>query len=344
MTKELKQKEALQIGFLCCVTLFLITVLFFTSSLRPVTLLTVLNVLILSPVVHFLSSRRIPKIWGILLIYAVLTLFFIFGVTRLIQVISQQWSGFIDSLPALSDALLSKVDELEVRLREQLGVDVDLGIHRSLIQSSSQIRNWALTHIPVIIGNLASAALLVPIFSFFILKDGDKFTRLYLELIPHRFSRTAIAVIEKISAALGTFLRAKLFEALLFGLMTYLGLIILKAPYAGLFALIGGLLNFIPYLGPFIGAAPPLLIFGFSSSQQHLFWPAVILLIIVNLIDNFVVFPIFVARIVNLSPLTLLLSVAVGQEFYGIVGMLLAVPLASILKIIYLEIQPLIYR
>ncbi len=342
MATKLNQKEGLQLAFLFCVTLFLVSVLFFTSSLRPVTLLTVLNVLILSPVIHFLNSKRVPKLWGIILVYAILTLFFVFGVTRLIQVISQQWSGFIDSLPALSDAILSKVDEMEIRLRDQM--DVDLGIHNSIIQSSSQIRNWALTHIPQIIGNLASAALLVPVFSFFILKDGDKFTRLYLQLIPHRFSKTATGVIEKISFALGTFLRAKLFEALLFGLMTYLGLIVLKAPYAGLFALIGGLLNFIPYLGPFIGAAPPLLIFGFSSTQEHLFWPAVILLIAVNIIDNFVVFPIFVARIVNLSPLTLLLSVAVGQEFYGIVGMLLAVPLASILKIIYLEIQPLIYK
>jgi putative permease len=70
----------------------------------------------------------------------------------------------------------------------------------------------------------------------------------------------------------------------------------------------------------------------------------VILLLAINLIDNFLIFPVFVAKIVNLSPLTLLISVAVGQEYYGVVGMLLAVPLASILKIIFLELQPLIYR
>jgi putative permease len=344
MEPEGRNKEYLQIAFLVLVTLFLIGILFFTASLRPVTLLTLLNVFILGPVIQSLSSRRIPKLWSILLVYFVLGLFFVFGVTRLIQVISQQWTGFIDSLPALSEAVLSRVGALEARFKEQLGIDLDFGIQNSILQSSSQIRNWALTHIPVIIGNLASAALLVPVFSFFILKDGEKFTQLYLQLIPKRFSETATAVIEKVSNALGSFLRAKVFEALLFGMMTYLGLLVLKAPYAGLFALIGGVLNLIPYIGPLIGAAPPLLIFGFSSVHQHLFWPAVFLLVTVNLIDNFLVFPIFVARIVNLSPLTLLLSVAVGQELYGIVGMLLAVPLASILKIIYLEVQPLIYR
>jgi predicted PurR-regulated permease PerM len=125
--------------------------------------------------------------------------------------------------------------------------------------------------------------------------------------------------------------------------MTYLGLKIIHSPYAGVFSLIAGVSNIIPYLGPFLGAAPPLLIFGFSSSQFDLFWPTVLIFLITNLIDNFLIFPVFVARIVNLSPLTLLVSVAVGQELYGVAGMLLAVPAASTIKIILLELRSLIY-
>lgn len=344
MIDESRPREKLQAIFLFSVTAVLLFVLLYPPSIRAVTLLTILNVLILNPVIHLLESKKIPRIWSILLLYAFLSLFFLFGVTRLIQVISFQWSGFIDSLPSLNESVMTKVEEIESHLKENLGVELDFATYLSINQWLGQIRSWALTHIPAILGSLASAALLVPVFSFFVLKDGDKFMRLYLQLIPKRFSRTAASVIGKITTALGTFLRAKLFEAALFGLMTYLGMIVLKAPYPGLFALIGGLLNFIPYLGPFLGAAPPLLIFAFSSNHQHLFWPAVFLLLIVNLIDNFVIFPIFVARIVNLTPLTLLLSVAVGQEIYGVAGMLLAVPLASICKIIYLEVHPLLYK
>ncbi len=344
MTSESRPREKLQTTFLFAITAFLLLVLLYPPSIRAVTLLTLLNVLILNPVIQFLETKKVPRLWGILLLYAFLSIFFLFGVTRLIQVISLQWSGFIDSLPALSDSVLNKVGEMEARLKEHLGIEINLGSYLSINQWLTQIRSWALTHIPAILGNLASAALLVPVFSFFLLKDGDTFMRLYLQLIPKRFSRTAISVIGKITMALGTFLRAKLLEAALFGLMTYLGMIVLKAPYPGLFALIGGLLNFIPYLGPILGAAPPLLIFAFSSTHQHLFWPAVILLLIVNLIDNFLIFPVFVAKIVNLTPLTLLLSVAVGQEIYGVAGMLVAVPLASIFKIIYLEIQPILYK
>ena len=344
MIQRTQQNEKVQLAFLFTVTIVLFGIFFCTSSLRPVTLLTLLNVLILSPVIRFLYSRKVPKTWAILLVYALLSLFFVFGVTRLIQAISQQWTGFIDSLPTLNLAILSKLDQLELKLKDLLGLELNLGFHESLVQLTSQIRTWALTHIPAIIANLASAALLVPIFSFFVLKDGEKFTQLYLALIPGRFASTATAVIEKISVALGTFLRAKIFEALLFGLMAYLGLLVINAPYAGLFALIAGLSNVIPYLGPFLGAAPPLLVYGFSATETGLFWPAVIMFSIINLIDNFLIFPVFVARIVNLTPLTLLVSVAVGQEYYGVIGMLLAVPLASILKIVFLELRPLIYR
>jgi len=339
----MKQEEKLQLAFLSVVTLVLGSVFFLTPSLRPLTLLTILNVLILNPVIRFMVKKGISRVWAILLVYFVLTLFFIFGVSRLIQVIGRQWSGFIASLPTLLEAALRRLDSLEAMVKDFSGIEVDLGLHGSVLQSGAQLQAWALTHIPSLIGSLASAALLVPVFSFFILKDGDRFSSLYLALIPERFRKSAHSVLQKIALALGIFLRAKIFEALFFALMVYLGLLILDAPFAGLFALIAGLANTIPYLGPFIGAAPPLLIFGFSENLQGHFWPVVLVILIANLIDNFLVFPIFVARIVNLTPLTLLVSVAVGQELYGVIGMLLAVPSASIAKIVFIELKSIVY-
>ena len=343
MNSGLKQKEALQIAFLALITLFFFAIFFFTPSLRPVTLLTLLNVLILGPVVRLLVKRGIPKVIAILLIYLVLSLIFIFGLSSLNQAISLQWAGLVDALPDINQRVLEKIESFESHIRDWIGIEVNLGFKNSISASGGQLRSWALTHIPSLIGNLASAALLVPIFSFFLLKDGKTYSELYQGLIPARFAKTSGEVLKKISRSLGTFLRAKIFEAVLFGVMTYLGLKIIHAPYAGVFSLIAGISNIIPYLGPFLGAAPPLLIFGFSISQYDFFWPTVLIFLITNLIDNFLIFPVFVARIVNLSPLTLLVAVAVGQELYGVAGMLLAVPAASTIKIILLELRTLIY-
>ncbi len=341
---NLKQKEALQITFLVSVTVFLIVVFFFTPALRPLSILTLLNVMILSPSVRFLEKKKLPRVAAILLIYLVLSIVLLFGISSLNQVISSQWAGLIDALPGLSDNLLEKTSRLESRISGWIGVPVDLGLKGSIGQYGEQLRSWALTHIPSLVGNLASVALLVPVFSFFLLKDGREYSLLYQGLIPERFSEPAGEVLKKISRSLASFLRAKLFEASLFGFMTYLGLKIIGAPYAGIFSLIAGIANIIPYLGPFLGAAPPLLIFGLSTEFFAWFWPSVLIFVITNLIDNFVVFPILVARIVNLSPFTLLVSVAVGQELYGVVGMLLAVPAASTIKIILTELRALLYR
>jgi putative permease len=321
----------------------LTAIFFVTPSLRPVSFLTVLNVLFLRPVVHYLIRRKVPKLVAILSIYVVLALLFFFGINKLVHALAEQWNGLVASLPTLGDAAIQKLNQLEEKIRDWTGLEVNLGIHDRLVHFASDLKNWAINHIPSLLGSLASAALLVPIFSFFIMKDGETYMSLLWNLVPTRFSSSSKNVLHKISVALGRFLRAKLIEAFIFGLMMYVGLKIIHSPYAGIFSVIGGVTNLIPYLGPIIGAAPPLLIFGFSESLNPLFWPLVLIVGIANLVDNLFIFPVFVAKIVNLSPLTLLVSVAVGQELYGVAGMLLALPAASILKIIFIEVQELLY-
>jgi putative permease len=185
--------------------------------------------------------------------------------------------------------------------------------------------------------------MLAPIFSFFILKDGSEM-RLQLEkLIPSSYSKNTLVVIDKISASIGKFLRAKMIEALLVGTLVYVGLRLIDAPFGGVFAVIAGVTNIIPYLGPILGVIPPALVLGFQDPPTNLF-PMLLVFLVANAIDMILIFPVFVARLVNLSPLSLLASVAVGQELYGVIGMLIAVPLASALKIIVKELIEILYQ
>jgi putative permease len=179
-------------------------------------------------------------------------------------------------------------------------------------------------------------ALMVPIFSFFILKDGDLYRREILKLVPTKHYSEVVATFSKTSTSLGKFLRAKALEALLVSIMTYVGLLICGAQYAAVLALVAGVTNILPYIGPVLGVIPALALLGFS-------WPIIIVYGIVNAVDLLVIFPIFVGKLVNLSPLTMLVSVAVGQELYGLVGMLVSVPVASSLKIIYQEVVLVLY-
>src|SRR5690606_35986445 len=130
----------------------------------------------------------------------------------------------------------------------------------------------------------------------------------------------------------------------LVGLMTTVGLILIGAPYAAVLGVIAGVTNIVPYLGPFIGAIPGILIMAIEPHYRDLLWPTVIIYLIANIIDFVFIFPVIVAKLVDLHPLMLIGAVVVGQQYYGLVGMLVSIPIAAALKVILQEFYTIIYQ
>ena len=343
MNPEARSRETLQVIFLLGLISGVVSIFFFTASLRPASLLTLVTVLFLGPPVRILHSKGVPRWASILGIYLLVSLVFLLGANQLIQTLRVQWTNLIEVLPALGAAALERLAGIESRLQDALNLDLNYGLKDRITQVGLRFREWAITHLPSILGDLASAALLAPIFSFFILKDGGQMWSQFEKLIPTGYSTSAITVIDKISASIGRFLRAKMIEGFLVGLLVYVGLKIISSPFSGVFAVIAGVTNVIPYLGPVLGVIPPALVLGFQDPPANLI-PMLLVFLIANAIDMILIFPVFVARLVNLSPLSLLASVAVGQELYGVVGMLIAVPLASAMKIIVKELIEILYQ
>ena len=344
MNSKSQKNELLQLLFLICTLFFVFAVFFLTPSLRPASLLTVVNLLFMAPAVRFLSRKGIPKTYGIILIFSTFGLVLGYGAFRAIEVLISQWASLVAILPILGETALNKIGHLQTSLQDALNIEFNLGVANWLITLEKNTQDWSFTHAPTILSDIASAAILAPIFSFFLLKDADKIKASIQKLIPKSYSESTVHVVQKTITALVQFLRAKLLEALLVYFMIYVGLKIIGAPYSGVFALIAGVTNIIPYLGPVLGLAPALLLMGFSDQYLSFFWPTLIVFAIVNAIDMVLVFPVFVAKLVNLSPLTLLAAVALGQELYGLIGMLLAVPIASVFKIIFQELVHVIYQ
>ena len=127
-------------------------------------------------------------------------------------------------------------------------------------------------------------------------------------------------------------------EGLLLGIMVGAALSFLDFPYPIALACIAGLTNIVPYLGPVLGALPGLLIAMFDPTIGIHVNSVFLAYLIPNLIDMTFIFPVIVAKLVNLHPLLLLVSVILGQNYAGVAGMLLSIPLATILKIVLQEI------
>jgi putative permease len=336
-------RDTLKLCFLFLVLAFVFSVFFLTPALRPSALLTILNVLLLSPVIKFLERKKLAHTTSILLVFLIAGLVLSLSVGYATTVLASQWRSLSESLPIYGDQLIQKLNGFQSWLNDQVSFEINLGVTNWIKKIGNTTQDWLVTGFPSLLGDLASAFFLVPIFSFFLLRDGKKMKMQFFKLLPRKYHDSTIQVITKTSRALSEFVRAKVIEAVLVGLLAFIGLMSVNAPYAGIFALVIGITNIIPYLGPVLGAAIPLAIIGLSDPLSPHFWPALAVLLVVNAIDFLIIFPIFVAKLVNLNPLILLEAVAVGQQFYGLIGMLIAVPLASVIKIIFQELVHAMY-
>jgi putative permease len=318
------------------VVIFLFAVFFITPSLQAISLMTVLNVVLLHPLVRFMTKKGMNRLPAILLVFAVSGLIVGISINELSQIVLSQWPVLVQSIPAFLNKLLLKIQEFETLIQHRIGLEFEFGLSTMVSEAGSKSTSWLITHATSILSSIASITLLVPVFSFFILKDGRHYASEILKLIPNQYLDEVVLTLKKTSVSLGKFIRAKAIEAFLVSLLTYIGLLICGAEYAVILALLAGITNILPYLGPVLGYIPAIALLGFN-------WPVTLVYLIVNAIDMLLIFPILVGKLVNLSPLTLLVAVAVGQELYGLIGMLLSVPIAASMKIIYQEVVSVLY-
>lgn len=332
-----KNNDLSQLFFFFVVVAFLILVFFVTPSLQLISLLTVLNVLFLTPLVRSLHRKGLDRTLSIFIVFIGAGLIVGLIINWGSRIAISQFTEIVQAIPGFTTKLLTKIHELESSLKQHFNIELEFGFTNLLAQAGTNSSNWLFYRATSLLSGIASATLMVPIFSFFILKDGPTYGKELLKLVPHKYYSEIVMTIGKTSKSLGKFLRAKALEAFLVFLLTYIGLLICGADYAAILALIAGITNILPYIGPVLGYFPAVALLGFG-------WPVFFVFLIVNLIDMLIIFPIMIGKLVNLSPLSLLVAVAVGQELYGLVGMLVSVPVASSIKIIYQEVIHSLYE
>jgi predicted PurR-regulated permease PerM len=196
----------------------------------------------------------------------------------------------------------------------------------------------------------------VGIINFYLIIDWEKIPRIVRKMVPLKMRDRAFDILDKIDRAVGGFLRGQLTVSIIVGSLFATGLFIMGfmgfptlrnySVLIGTAAAIGG---FIPYLGAIIGVAPAILIILFTGVS----WASklIALVVVVGLfsaiqaIEGFILQPRIVGRGAGLHPLVVMLALITGAQF-GIGGMILAVPLASILRVIVLEFywKPLLHR
>lgn len=175
---------------------------------------------------------------------------------------------------------------------------------------------------------------LTPILAFYLLRDYDRLAPRLAELIPVQKRERWVAFAREYDALLSRYLRGQLLAAATVGLLTGVGLWIAGFPYAGLVGAVAGIFNLVPFLGLVASLVPAILISLLSGSILTSFLKVAIVFAAVQALDSAVIGPRIVGGSVGLHPVWVMLALAVGGFFLGFVGLLLAVPLAVLVKLL----------
>ncbi|MCC5908657.1 MAG: AI-2E family transporter [Balneolaceae bacterium] len=181
--------------------------------------------------------------------------------------------------------------------------------------------------------NLFAAFLVIPFATFFFLKDGHKIRRDLLQLVPNKYFETVLSLVDKIETRLGYYFRSVLLQCTLVGIASWITLSVAGLNNAGTVGFTIGVANTIPYFGPIIGYLLSIVIAIIETGDFSLVIPCILAVMIAQILDNVVLQPLIFSKSADIHPVAILFIIMIGAQTAGILGMLVAIPIATIIKI-----------
>ena len=290
---------------------------------------------------------------------AVLTIILIIGllaliVTQMVPLVSNiiRDASFLNSNTYFSSNPIDRVNEWLIGLYPSLGADFDL-VDVIMEQLHDLVSFSSVSGFVGSVASLVSSAFVglfaVVFISFFFLKDAGLFERIICALVPDRIEQTMNTTLNDIKQLLSRYFVGLLLEMLGVALIDFLGLWLiarLDFGYAIGIAFIAGILNIIPYVGPLMGEAIGVILgvilkVGIGAGLNVNVWVfALIILAIMltaQLIDNFIYQPVIYSTSIKAHPLEIFIVLLMAAHIGGTVGMLVAIPSYTVLRVIALR-------
>ncbi len=297
---------------------------------------------ILDPMVNRIQSAGMNRTVAIIMTLSGVILILIWISTNILPVIVNQMVELAAQLNIRN--LQSIATQVEGRLVESFGFIPENYLSNNLTEFMKGLFDVgeipsAVSNLIGIFTNLFAAFLIIPFATFFFLKDGARIRRDILSLVPNKYFETTLSLVDKIETRLGVYFRTVLLQSVLVALTSFVGL-----TFAGLnnslsVGIAVGLANTIPYFGPLIGYILSIVVSIIEVGDFSLVLPCVLAILVVQILDNVVFQPLLFSRSADMHPVAILFIIMIGAEVAGILGMLIAIPLATIVKITINQIR-----
>ena len=298
-------------------------------------LFAILIAYILYPVVVAVEKRGASRIVAILVVYAIFGV--LVGVT-----FSVAMPSLLKDLEDIARKLPQQASQLQDLGQDAVGffrriqlpatVRDALAIVMQRVQMATEALAGRLMQTVMATFTHVISLIISPVLAFYFLRDHQAMRESALKYIPAHLRGDALYVLQEINHALNGFFRGQILVCLFVGFFIYGGLYLLGIPYALFIGFLAGLFDIIPYFGPVLGFVPAAAL-GLAKSPITVLW-VLLLFVAANQIENAVISPKLIGDRVGLHPLVVILAVFVGGDLMGIIGMLLAIPVAAIIRVI----------
>ena len=294
---------------------------------------------LMNPTVDYLERMGINRIYSIFGLFILVVGLIVWGVVVIIPKIQEQSMSFADNLPSyltiienkvneiLSDPIFSQVQEQIEASNEKLIsslTDIVQNLSRSTIQNLGSFFGAVAT--------VVLAVITMPFILFYLLKDGRKLAPYFVKFLPTKMRQPSLVVLKEMNDQVSSYIRGQLTVAFAVAVMFMIGFSIIGLDYAITLGIAAGFLNLIPYLGSFLAMIPAVFL-GIVGGPVLLI-QVLIVFVIEQTIEGRLISPLVLGNELSIHPVTILLVLLTSGKLFGLVGVILGIPVYAAAKVV----------
>lgn len=298
---------------------------------------------LLNPIVKKLTDKGMNRLFATIIAYLAMVLMIGLILAFTIPSLGTQISDIVTAVPSIVSDIKEWINNIFVKISNLSLENLD-SVKNTFMGRIETIATDIETSLPEMAMNFVSSLasglgkiLLSLILGFYLLFDFDKVTAGFISLFPEKSRGEISYLLEKLNDSLYSFISGTLWLSLLLFVVSIIGFSIIGLNAPVLIAFICVITNLIPYIGPYMGAAVAGAI-GFAESST-IGVLTLLFILVVQTIDGNVLQPLVMSKKMNLSPITIILSLLIFEYLFGIFGMIIATPAVALLKIIFVFID-----
>lgn len=254
-------------------------------------------------------------------------------------ILQKQINSLIDSTPAFIEWIKEKITELQHnewihRLHENESLNFEKGTDSisKKVPSGLAVIGSNIMDFIIFLARIVTVLVTVPFILFYMLKEGEKAPQQILRLLPVMQQKNGRKILTDLDEALSSYIQGQIFVSFCLGTLLFIGYLMIGLDYSLLVAIVAMFTNVIPFVGPIIAMIPALIIAILDSPMMVV--KVLIVMVVVQQIEGHIISPQVMGRKLEIHPLTIISLLLAAGSIGGVLGLILAVPVYAVLKVI----------